>query len=225
MATLGSFSEDPQVTWLTAPNDSTDRCMQLLREFWYEDPDGTVWKAPQDSVVDGASIPASLWSTIGSPYTGHYRRASIVHDVACDEAEAAADPVAAREAADKMFYQACLAGGCPAVQAVLLYTGVRIGAWLPRIHFWNQPMHEALLATDRTLPDVSEESVRTTYREIAADIQASAPSTFHELEKLVNQHLNSKANQQLKAPVKIQRQLSRRPKLDTGSKKNPHGKH
>lgn len=224
MSTLNSFSEDPQATWLTGPNDSTDRRMQLLREFWYEDPDGTVWKAPKDSIVDGASIPAPLWSTIGSPYTGHYRRASIVHDVACEEAEAAVDPLAARAAADKMFYQACLAGGCPAAQAELLYAGVRIGAWLPRIHFWNQPMHEALLATDRTLPDVPEESVRTTYREIAADIQASAPSTFQELEALVNHHLQAKASQQLQASFKIQRQIAIRPKLKTKLKKGTKSK-
>lgn len=213
MATLGSFSEDPQLTWLTAPHDPTDRRMQLLREFWYKDPAGTVWKAPKDSIVDGASIPAALWSTIGSPYTGHYRRASIVHDVACDQAQQAADPGAARAAADKMFYQACLAGGCPAVQAELLYAGVRIGAWLPHIQFWRQPMHEALLATNRTQPDVPEESVRTTYREIAAAIQAAAPRTFAQLEAVVNHHLQAKAAQPLPAAFKVQRQLAPRPRL------------
>ena len=67
-------------------------------------------------MVNSASIPAPLWSTVGSPYTGPYRRASIVHDVACAAADHAADPRTARPAADHMFYQACLAGGCSPAQ-------------------------------------------------------------------------------------------------------------
>ena len=163
--------------------------MELLRDFWYQDPAGKTWTAPKGSVVDGASIPAALWSTVGSPYTGAYRRASIVHDVACDEADHAPDAEAARTAADEMFYYACLAGGCPGWQAELLYAGVRLGAQWARLNWWNRPGHKALLATARIMPDVPEESVRTTYREIATDIQATAPASFPELKALVDRHL------------------------------------
>lgn len=197
---FGTFSADPQATWLTAPADPTDRNMELLRDFWFRDPAGTTWLAPKGSVVNGASIPAPLWSTVGSPYTGAYRRASIVHDVACDQAVHAPDPKAARAAADHMFYQACRAGGCPASQAELLYVGVRLGAWMPYVPLWSkslQPMHEALLATDRTMPDVPEESLRTTYREIAAELQARPAEArpFRQLEALVDRHLRAKAAQ------------------------------
>lgn len=222
---LGTFSEDPQTAWLAAPADSTDRNMALLRDFWFQDPDGTTWLAPAGSVVNGASIPAPLWSTVGSPYTGPYRRASIVHDVACDAADHAADPQAARSATDHMFYQACRAGGCSIAQAELLYAGVRIGAWLPRIHLWSQPMQAALLATNRTLPDVPEESVRTTYREIAADLRARPSArSFRQLEILVNSHLEAKAAQHqpssLKAhPLRIARPaLSPKPRPRTKTK-------
>ncbi len=213
MAPFGDFSADPQTTWLTAPADSQDRRMALLRDFWYKDPAGKTWNAPKGSIVDGASIPAALWSTVGSPYTGPYRRASVVHDVACDEAAHAADPGAAREAADEMFYNACRAGGCPGWQAQLLYLGVRVGATWPRLHLWNQPVHEALLATARIMPDVPEESIRTTYREIAAAIEATAPASFEELKALVDQHLAARP-----APVApmaaVRSQLSPRPDLD-----------
>ena len=213
MAPLGEFSADPQATWLTAPADSQDRRMELLSDFWYKDPAGKTWNAPKGSIVDGASIPAALWSTVGSPYTGPYRRASIVHDVACDAADHAADPQAAREAADEMFYNACRAGGCPGWQAQLLYLGVRVGATWSSIHLWNQLVHEALLATARIMPDVLEESIRTTYREIAADIDARAPASFEELKALVDQQLAARP-----APVApmaaFRSQLSLRPDLD-----------
>ncbi len=224
---LGTFSEDPQATWLVAPpsaNDPANRDMQLLRDFWFQDPADTTWLAPAGSVVNGASIPAPLWSTVGSPYTGPYRRASIVHDVACDEADHAADPRAARSAADHMFYQACLAGGCSAAQAELLYTGVRIGAWLPQINLWAQPMQAALLAADRTMPDVPEESIRTTYREIAADLQARPRQrSFQQLEALVTQHLEAKRAQQL--PAKTNQRLARptRPRSNPKAKSQEKG--
>ena len=107
--------------------------MRLLEDFSFTDPTGKKWMTPKDYVVDGASIPQALWTTVGSPYTGDYRRASIVHDKACDDA--VNDP-AARRAADRMFYQACRAGGCSIEQATLLYIGVRIGGVWPHILPW-----------------------------------------------------------------------------------------
>jgi hypothetical protein len=70
---------------------------------------------------------------VGSPYTGHYRRASIVHDKACDDAKGAADPASARAAADRMFYDACREGGCNWFEAVCLYVGVRVGAYVSQV--------------------------------------------------------------------------------------------
>lgn len=183
----GTFSENPQAEWLAAGDD---RRMRLLRDFWYDDPAGRRWPAPAGSVVDGASIPAPLWSTVGSPYTGAYRRASIVHDVACD------DPAVPRRAADEMFYHACRAGGCSPAQAELLYAGVRIGAWLPRVRLWAEDATRPLLARGHVQPALTDDSVRTTFQEIAADLAARpGPRPFAALEALVDRHLAAKAGQ------------------------------
>ncbi len=75
-----------------------------------------------------------LWSLVGSPYTGDYRRASIVHDKACDEA---GEDKGRRRAADRMFYHACRAGDCSIRQAIILYIGVRIGAAMRDVPSWR----------------------------------------------------------------------------------------
>ena len=185
----GTFSGNPKTEWLTEAG--ADRDMALLEAFWYDDPDGRRWTAPAGSVVNGASIPAPLWSAVGSPYTGEYRRASIVHDVACG------DPGVDRREADRMFYFACLAGGCTAAQARLLYAGVRIGAWLPWIRLWR---HDAAVRSSamrgEAEPALTDVSMQSTYREIAADIQSRPyEMPFEELEALVDRHMQAKASQ------------------------------
>lgn len=116
------FSESPQTEWLANP--SPDRDMRLLADFWFDDRAGRRWHAPAGATIDGASIPRPLWTLVGSPYTGSYRRASIVHDIACMNA----DNLQEREAADRMFFEACRAGGCSMQESMVLYTGVRVGA-------------------------------------------------------------------------------------------------
>ncbi len=196
----GTFSGNPRAEWLVDPQDPADprdRCMQLLEDFWYDDPAGRRWPAPKGSVVNGASIPAALWSTVGSPYTGPYRRASVVHDVACAAAHARPDPDGRRAEADRMFYHACLAGGCSWSQAELLYAGVRIGARLPQVRLWTEPgAAQPLLAYGRTQPALADASVRNTFREIAADLEARpGPRTFAQLKAVVDRHLAAKARQ------------------------------
>jgi hypothetical protein len=118
----GEFSGNPRTLWLSERGD--DRDMQLLEDFWYIDPQGRRWDAPKGTIIDGASIPRTLWSSVGSPYTGDYRRAAVVHDAVVGKKGIL------RAEADTMFYYACLAGGCSLVQAKLLYAGVRVGAWV-----------------------------------------------------------------------------------------------
>jgi hypothetical protein len=187
-STKGSFSGNPQTEWLSEAGD--DRRMRLLQAFWYDDPQGRRWLAPAGSVVDGASIPAPLWSTVGSPYTGDYRRASIVHDVACN------DPAVPRRDADKMFYLACQAGGCSVAQAALLYAGVRIGAWTSQVPLWSADTVRPLVAHGRTQPALTEESMQLTFREIAADFKAHpTKKSFTQVEAIVDRHLVAKAAQ------------------------------
>lgn len=150
MGNYGRFSDTPQTEWVADPH-GPDRDMVLLRNFWYEDPDGRRWSAPKGSKVNGASIPRPLWGTVGSPYTDDYRNASIVHDVACG------DHGIARKDADKMFYFACLAGGCSKAQARLLYLGVRIGDWASSVRHLKPLSRTRLLYRLPTTPKFAEE--------------------------------------------------------------------
>src|SRR2546423_3457645 len=82
----GCFSSDkPETCWLTE-KDPPDRKMSLLQEFWFDDPKRKRWLVPKGYVIDGASIPRALWTLVGSPYTGNYRRAWRPHDKSRDEA-------------------------------------------------------------------------------------------------------------------------------------------
>jgi endonuclease G len=93
--------------------------MTLLSELRYTDPTGAVWVAPAGSVVDGASIPRSLWSFMGGPFEGKYRNASVLHDVSYDQKSRP------WQVCDEMFYNAMRCSGVSAVEAGTMYYGLR----------------------------------------------------------------------------------------------------
>lgn len=132
----GTFSGEPLAVWLTEEG-TEDRMMKIAQEFSFIDPAGKSWLAPKGSRIDGASLPRALWTIVGSPYTGDYRRASVVHDVACKEAGSDNEK---RRAADRMFFHACRAGGCSIRQSMVLYLGVRVGAAAPDVTQWHAAM-------------------------------------------------------------------------------------
>ena len=109
----GRFLTNPQLESL--PNG---RDMKLTEDFVYVDPDGTPWLSAKDRVVNGASIPRLLWTTMGGPFSGKFRSASIVHDTACE------DMTHTHQEVHKMFYYACLAGGVDESKAMLMYWAV-----------------------------------------------------------------------------------------------------
>ena len=119
----GSFSGYPETKWVG------DRDMVLTKPMTYTDPEGREWKAPKGSEVNGATIPKALWSTIGSPFIGKYRRASVVHDYFVGEGKNPDVSRKARRKADKMFYHACRTDGCSRRYAAILYIGVSVGTW------------------------------------------------------------------------------------------------
>ena len=94
------------------------RLLKLLEDFGYVDPDGDSWHALKGRVVDGASIPRALWSIVGSPLVGKYRRASVLHDVACDEKTARWPDV------HRMFYHAMRCDGVSDRRALYMYAAV-----------------------------------------------------------------------------------------------------
>lgn len=180
----GLFSGDPQTTWLTEPG--VDRRMRLLADFWFDDPVGHRWFAPKGSVVDGASIPQALWSSVGSPYTGPYRRASIVHDVACNTNGVP------RDAADEMFYFACIAGGCSVIQAKLLYAGVRIGSWAASRDILYEVTDESIAVGRLPSQHTPEElELRARFTLISKDLRETGDD-FASVKKVVDIHLDTR---------------------------------
>jgi len=162
----GSFSGEPSTLWLT--QDGDDRDMRLLEPFTFTDPSGMVWDAPAGAVIDGASIPRALWTLVGSPYTGDYRRASIVHDIASDRA---GPDKGKRRAADRMFYQACRAGGCSVEQATILYLGVRAGGIWPFVPQWA-PALAAQAMGPRLVRFAAEDRLESDFRQAAEMVLA-----------------------------------------------------
>ena len=121
--TKAYFEGEVRTEWLVETatgDDAADRRMQLLEDFAFVDPSGTRWLAPLGHIVDGASIPRVLWAVAGSPYTGAYRRASVLHDAACDARAVASKLV------HRMFYDAMICDGVSQAQAIEFYTAVRL---------------------------------------------------------------------------------------------------
>src|SRR3989441_10729453 len=106
----GHYSGYVEARW-----ENDGRTMTLLSELRYTDPQGVAWIAPAGSVVDGASIPRSLWSIMGGPFEGKYRNASVLHDVAYEQRNRP------WEDCDRMFYNAMRCGGVSAVEAKTMY--------------------------------------------------------------------------------------------------------
>jgi hypothetical protein len=180
----GSFSGNPKTEWLCEHGD--DRNMRLLEAFWYIDPKGRRWEAPKGSITNGASIPRTLWSSIGSPFTGNYRRASIIHDVSLRARGIL------RGEADDMFYFACLAGGCMLMESKLLYAGVRIGTWSALACNLALDMVSMSPAAPR-LPGQqtsTELEVRARYTLLAGALEASGDN-FEAIRATVERHLDS----------------------------------
>lgn len=98
--------------------DSDGRHMYLNRDFAFIDTRGTQWQVPKGAKVDGASIPKSLWSVIGGPFSGKYRAASVIHDYYCDV------QTRPSKAVHKVFHDAMLASGVTPNWATLIYNAV-----------------------------------------------------------------------------------------------------
>jgi hypothetical protein len=183
MSNHGSFSGNPKTEWLIDLSGA-DRDMALTENFWYLDPNGRKWEAPKGSVISGASIPRPLWSMVGSPYTDDYRRASIVHDVACD------DQTVQRKDADVMFYRACLAGGCSFLQAKLLYAGVRIGAWSSAFLASESFAKERMLFRVPFRAFSDERFIQRKFQEIAIELKTLGDeASIADLDAVIDKHV------------------------------------
>lgn len=111
---FGSF----EGTLLLEPTGDTGRDMKVVAPFAYVDGDKKIWTVPAGTVVDGASIPRTLWTIIGAPYTGQYREAAVVHDRYCENKERPWKEV------HQAFYNGMRAKGVGYVQAQVMFAAV-----------------------------------------------------------------------------------------------------
>lgn len=109
----GRFMGRVQAEWL---EDGIN--MKLLGPLTYIDPGGGEWSAPSGFVTDGASIPWFLWSIVGSPYTGTYRDAAVIHDFAFRQKDRPWELV------HLAFYNAMRASGVNPILARMIYGAV-----------------------------------------------------------------------------------------------------
>ena len=120
------FSGTVETEWLVHPTEN-DRNMKLLKNFTFVDNKSTVWTVPAGYELNGANIPRPLWSFIGSPFYGDFRRASVVHDYFCEEKRKF--DYSSKEVHD-IFYQGMLEDGVPRWKATLMDTAVRlVNSW------------------------------------------------------------------------------------------------
>jgi Protein of unknown function (DUF1353) len=113
---LGKYEGRAVVTFL-----GDGRRVRLVEAFGYVDTIGERWDVPAGAIVDGASIPQSLWSLVGGPFDGKYRDASVIHDWYCD--------LRSRpwKAVHRVFYEAMLTSGVTRARATLMYAAVYWG--------------------------------------------------------------------------------------------------
>ena len=109
--------ESPVTEWL-----DDGRRMKLLNSITYTDRVGMSWTAPAGMVTDGASIPRFFWRFIGSPYSGRYRAAALIHDAYC----IARKKNRPSKMTHKMLYEAARDCGTGLVRSWLIWLAVRI---------------------------------------------------------------------------------------------------
>jgi hypothetical protein len=114
----GSFDGTAQIEQDLA--DPSGRTWTVLRDLRFTDPDGTVWITLKGDKTDGASIPQALWTLVGSPFTGTYVRAALIHDHYCQKEHR----VRTWQQTHLMFYNAMIAGGVGRIKADEMYYGV-----------------------------------------------------------------------------------------------------
>lgn len=115
----GRFTGEVVAKWLANGRD-----MEIAESFGYIDAGGREWNVPKGTIVDGASIPKPLWSVVGAPFSGKYRKASVVHDYFC---RTMARPW---QEVHQVFYEATLTEGNSTYQSKVMYGAVY--AWGPR---------------------------------------------------------------------------------------------
>lgn len=93
--------------------------------FAYYTQRGEIIKIPRGFITDLASIPRPFWSVIGSPGSGDYAQAAVVHDYLYVE------QTFTRKQSDKIFLEAMRDLRVGWLRRTVMYIAVRIGGRIP----------------------------------------------------------------------------------------------
>ncbi|MGA2995119.1 DUF1353 domain-containing protein [Bradyrhizobium sp.] len=115
MSARGGTGYIGQLIWTPLPDGIH---MELVDKFGFRDKRGLDWMVPKGTRVDGASIPQALWSIVGSPFTGKYRDASVIHDFYCDTR------IRPWREVHGVFYEAMIVSDVSEARAKLMYAAV-----------------------------------------------------------------------------------------------------
>jgi hypothetical protein len=116
----------------------------VLDDFSYTHAGPEFLEAQRGFQTDGASIPRPLWTFVGSPFTGKYVDAAVIHDVGCVSHKYS------WQATHRIFYDAMIDSGVGERLADVLYFGVRLGG----------PKWELETAQARSIGDLNAEVLR-----------------------------------------------------------------
>ena len=99
---------------------------KITEPFEYFTEDGVdVILVPIGFVSDGASIPRIFWTIIGSPWTGKYAKAAVVHDFLYDR------QLFTRKKSDRIFIEGMKILGVGWFKRKIMWFSVRVGGWGP----------------------------------------------------------------------------------------------
>ena len=101
---------------------------KLVKPISYTTNKGKEWIVPIGFLTDGASIPKIAWSIVGSPLTGRYTKAAVVHD------QFYALVNVKRSYADKIFLEAMKELKVGWLKRKTMYWAVRLYSWT----IWNK---------------------------------------------------------------------------------------
>ena len=93
------------------------RNKEVVEAFGFIDSEGFKWDVPTGAKTNGASIPRALW-VFGSPYTGLYVKAAVIHDHYYDT------KYRSWARTHDVFYEAMLASGVPKWKANTMWATV-----------------------------------------------------------------------------------------------------
>ena len=107
-----------------------------LKPLTFVGRDGVEWKAPKNTLTDGASIPEILVPVIGNPTADEFLEAGILHDAYSGFGNEALDTYKSRHWEDvhRMFYDALIVDGVPVQKAKIMFAAVYLAG--PR---WEDP--------------------------------------------------------------------------------------